>query len=467
MDSKSQKTVVAVVLVLIFAAMMCCGGTLMFGAWAGYEDAKKAESSKKTGGGILDSDGDVGSADTLPDEPLPSEADDADDKREFAEAVLDQLDESGTKGYRYDPERFELRADGGSQLNLTNLYAEYRAAAVDDRAAIVERTARAMNPPPLPDSWAEAAPQLKMAVRDRLYVELINLRTVGTKLVSRPLADDLVETVVFDGPDTMLYVNDDHLGKWGQTADDVLARARKNLAAASTGRFTAVEPGLWESAWADNFDTSRAGLFDVIRRLKVKGDPVLFLPHRDHLIVTGSNDARGLERAVELVDDRLELPRPNSGRGWRLTARGLEPWEPEAGSRAAFLRADALRADYNEQKAALETKFDADGSDVFVGTVLEVEDDDDGVHHYCVWTKGAETLMPRTEYVVFVDLDKPEGKRVVAAAKWDDVMKRLGSEITASDEYWPRRYQVKTFPDAKTIRSLGTIPWFVRNQAED
>lgn len=459
MDSKSQKTVVAVVLVLIFASMMCCGGTLMFGAWAGYDEAKKAEGTTKTS--------DVGNADTFPDEPLPT-ADDDDEKREFAEAVLDQLEASGTSGYQYDPERFELRADGGSQLNLANLYAEYEAAPDDDRAAIIERTARAMNPPPLPESWDEAAPQLKTAVRDRIYVELIQLRASGSKLVARPLAEDLVEAVVFDGADTMLYVNDEHLEKWGKSAEEVLSRARTNLGAATTGgRFTAVSPGVWESAWADNFDTSRAALFDVVRKLKVKGEPVLFLPHRDHLIVTGSNDARGLDAAIDLVDERLDLPRPNTGRGWKLTARGLEPWIPEAGSRAAFLRADGVRADYNEQKTALEAKFDADGTDVFVGTVLEVEDDDSGVHHYCVWTKGAQTLMPRAEYVVFVDLEKPEGNRVVAAAKWEDVMSRMAGSVTETDEYWPKRYRVNGFPDTKTLRALGTIPWFVRNQTGD
>lgn len=465
MDSKSQKTVIAVVLVLIFAGMMCCGGTLMLGAWAGYDEAKKAESTKKTGGGVLDDDGDVGNADPFPDDPGPN-GEDEDDKRAFAQAVLDELEESGTSGYRYDPTRFELRTDGGVQLNLTNLYAEYKAAELDERPSIVQRTVRAMSPPPVPESWAEAAPQLKTAVRDRIYVELIQLRTQGSKVVSRPLADDLVETVVFDGPDTMLYVSDEHLGKWGKTADEALSRARANLMTASNTRFTAVTPGVWESPWADNFDTSRAALFDVIRKLKVKGEPVLFLPHRDHLIVTGSDDSRGLEAAIDLVDERLELPRANTGRGWKLTARGLEPWVPEDGSRAAFLRADAVRSDYNEQKSALEARFDADGTDVFVGTVLEVEDDDEGVHQYCVWTKGAQTLMPRAEYVVFVDLDKPEGKRVVAAARWEDVLSRMKDNVTESDEYWPRRYRVEGFPDARTLRSLGTISWFVRNQGD-
>lgn len=461
MDSKSQKTVVVVVLVVIFAAIMCCGATLMFGAYVGYDEAKKAETSKRTSAA-----GDGDENDPAADEEPPSE-DDAAEKQEFADAVLEELEANGTTGYRYDPKRFELRADGGMQLNLANVYAEYRAADVDERDGVVQRTVRAMNPPPVPDSWAEAAPQLKIAVRDRIYVELIELRTTGTRLASRQLAEDLVETVVFDGRDTMLYVNDEHLKKWGKTAEQALEQARGNLSAISKERFTAVTAGVWESPWADNFDSSRAALFDVIRKLKVKGDPVLFLPHRDHLLVTGSNDARGLQAAVDLVDERLELPRPNTGRGWRLTSTGLVPWIPEEGSRAAFLRSDAVRADYNEQKTALDAQFDASETDVFVGTVLEVEDDDDGVHPYCVWTKGAETLMPRTEFIVFVDLDKPEGKRVVAAAKWDDVMARLGSSVTPEDEYWPQRYRVKTFPDAKTLRALGTISWFVRNQTDD
>lgn len=457
MDSKQQKTVVGVVLILIFAALMCCGATLMLGAFAGYDEAKK---NAVGGSGAVDP------TDVIDDDPL--ETDDGHEplKDQFAQEVLAGLVDAGHPEYSYVPQRFELHADGGMLINLGNVYDEYAQLEENDRTDFVERTVRTLLPQDIPETWAEVSSKVKVTVRDRLFIELLRARDQDNGVLVNPLADDLVEVVVFDGPDTMSYLNDTHAKQWGKTADQIFAKGRENLAALSTERFTAIAPGVWESPWADNFDTGRAALFEVIRKLKVKGEPVLFLPQRDHLIVTGSNDARGLARAIEAVDERLELPRANSGRGWKLTSAGLEPWVPEEGSRGAFLRADATRNDYNEQKGALDDKFDERGGDVFVATVLEVEDDDNGVHTYCVWTKGAQTLLPRAEYVVFVDLDKPEGKRVVAAASWDDVMTRLGSQVTAEESWWPRRYRVSTYPDVKTIKALGTVSWFTRNRTE-
>ncbi len=457
MDSKQQKTLIGVVLILIFAALMCCGGTLMLGAFAGYDEAKQKAAS---GTGTVDQ------TDVIDDDPLTTEDGHEALKDAFAQELLAGFADAGHPGYVYVPERFELRADGGMQINLGNVYDEYTRLDETDRDGFVERTVRTLLPQDIPETWAEVSSQVKVTVRDRLFVELLRVRDQDNGLLVNPLSEELVEVVVFDGPETMSYLNDDHATKWGKTADEIFAKGRENLAAVSTERFTAIAPGVWESPWADNFDTGRAALFDVIRKLKVKGDPVLFLPQRDHLIVTGSNDARGLERAIEAVDERLDLPRANTGRGWRLTSAGLEPWVPEEGSRGAFLRSDAARNDANEQKTALDEKFEASGADVFVATVLEVEDDADGMHTYCVWTKGAESLLPRAEYVVFVDLDKPEGKRVVAAATWDDVMARLGSKVTAEDAWWPRRYRVSSYPDVKTLKALGTVSWFTRNRAE-
>lgn len=458
-EQKQSRTLVGVILILVFGALMCCGATLVLGAVAGYDDAKKQASTPPPA--------DDDTTDVPDDDPIGEKDTSATLKEQFADEMLAGLADAGHPDYVYDADRYELSVpDGGARLLLGNLFDEYARVEVDQREAFIERAVRSTFPADIPEDWASAAPNLKLTVRDRVFLEMIRVRTPNAHMLSRPLGEELVELVAFDGPDAMSYVNDETAAKWGKSLDDVFAKARQNLAADSTERFTAVSPGVWESPWSDNYDTGRAALFDVIRKLKVKGDPVLFLPQRDHLIVTGSNDARGLDAAIDLVDERLDLPRSNTGRGWRLTASGLVPWEPPAESRAWFLRKDATRNDYNEQKGALDEKFDADGTDLFVATVLEVEDDEEGVHHYCVWTKDAESLLPKTEYVVFVDLDQPEGRRVVAAAKWEDVMSRLGSAVTEEPDYWPQRHHVKTFPDAKTLRALGTVPWFVRNREE-
>ena len=99
-----------------------------------------------------------------------------------------------------------------------------------------------------------------------------------------------------------------------------------------------------------------------------------------------------------------------------------------------------------------------------MGTTLFTDDDDGKQRTYCVWTKGAVTLMPKAEFVVFVDLDQPEPDRVVAAGLWDDVMKRVATKVNQEEGYWPIRYKVTTFPDKRTIKAIGTHPFFLRNK---
>ena len=149
----------------------------------------------------------------------------------------------------------------------------------------------------------------------------------------------------------------------------------------------------------------------------------------------------------------------------RLTKAGLLPYQPsEAAEILNVLRTEAQAKDANEQKKALDEKFEREGLDIFVGTTLFTDDDDGKQRTSCVWTKGAVSLLPKAEYVVFVDLDMPEADRVVAAGPWDAVMKRVNKQVTAEATYWPRRYQVSTFPDAKTLRAIGVHPFFSRNK---
>jgi hypothetical protein len=397
-----------------------------------------------------------------------SEPDETDLRQRFADEILAGLADAGRSDYAYQTETFDLVTDGGAQISLGNLYDEYADKDEDERPEFVERTVRGFFPAEVPTTWALAQKNVVVTVRDRLFVELLAIHAdKPISVLQRPLADDLVELVVYDGPDSMQYINEDHLGDWGKNADEVFLQGRKQLAARSKDAFKSPSPGVFESPWADNHDIGRAVLFETIRKLKVKGDPVLFIPQRDHLLVTGANDPEGLLAVADLVSERLSLPRSNTGRGWRLTKKGLEPFIPGPDDEVlSVLRVDAQAKDANEQKKALDEKFAKDGTDVFVGTTLFTDDDDGKQRTYCVWTKGADSLMPKAEFVVFVDLDMPEEDRVVAAAPWDDVMKRVGKQVKPEETYWPLRYRVTTFPDKKTLKALGTHPFFRRNKEE-
>ena len=406
---KQQKTVLGVVLLLLFGALACCGLTVAIFAWSGYQDALKdaeAALAEPDAGPEADEAADPTPPDATDDAPVADAPTEADVPEAPEEPVL----------------------------------------------------------PELPATWAEAKGKVLVTVRERIFVELLEIRGGKTPLLQRPLADDLVELAVFDGPEAMQFLSTEQVGAWGQEPEAVFEHGRKQLAARSKKAFVTRAPGVYESAWADNYDLGRIVLFDLVRKLKVKGDPVLFIPQRDHLIITGAEDEKGLEVAGELVDERLRLDKPLSGRGWQLTASGLEPWTPEPDTLLATLRLEALAQDANEQKKALDEKFTQAGADIFVGTTLFVEDDEGLKHTYAVWTKGAVTLMPRAEFVAFVDVDMPEADRVVAAAPWEDVEKRVGGKMKREAELWPVRYRISSFPDKKTLGAIGTHPFFLRNK---
>ncbi len=460
MDAQQQKTFVGIVLIVLLGSAACCGLTVAVGALFGYQEAQQTAASGGRDAGT------GRTARAIVPEGDDDEKDDTAQRERFADEILAGLADAGHTEYVYQADQYDLVTDGGALISLANLYEEYADKDAIGRREFVERTVRGFFPAEVPTEWDEAAPHLVATVRDRIFVELLAIRSdTPLDVLQRPLSDDLVELVVYDGADSMQFVNEAHLEAWARNADEVFLQGRKQLAARSKDTFNSPSPGVYESPWEDNHDIGRALLFETLRRLKVKGEPVIFLPQRDHLLVTGANDAAGLEAVAELVSERLSLPRANTGRGWRLTRQGLVPFIPSPDDDILnVLRAEALAANANEQKKALDEKFEREGTDIFVGTTLFTDDDDGKQTSYCVWTKGAVTLMPKADFVVFIDLDEPEPDRVVAAGPWDDVVKKVGAKVSLEDGYWPARYKVSVFPDARTIKAIGLHHFFTRNK---
>jgi len=401
-EAKQQKTVLGVVLLLLFGGLACCGLTVAFGAYSAYTEAKTGDELRKIDLALQFLDAGA----QLDEPPSESPADDADSAPEPTAELPPLVD--------------------------------------------------------LPDDWASVEGKLAVSVRPRIVVEVANIR--GQTPVHHPLTDDLVEVLVYTGVEPAAVVTDDDLDAWGQSADALFQASRQQLAAASQKPFTTLAPGLYESNFGDGNDVARVLVPEVLKKLKVKGDPIVFLPTAGHVVVAGANDPRALEAAGERVDEHLRGEHPFTGRGWRLKGATFEPWEPPADSLLATLHLEATAQDANDQKKALDAKFAADGTDLFVGTTLFTDDDAGGKHTYAVWTKDADTLMPRAEYIVFVDLDQPEADRVVAAGLWSDIAPKVAAKMKPDSNYWPLRYRLTSFPDKKVIKAIGLHPFFARNK---
>ncbi|MDP2271947.1 MAG: hypothetical protein Q8K32_14495 [Archangium sp.] len=457
MDPRQQKTFIGIILIMLLGAAACCSLTVAIGAFAGYNEALETARA-----GPPDAGSPRGSDDEdLPEADAPP-ADEAELRQQFEADLLAGLADAGHPDFVFQPLSFYLTTDGGL-LPVKDVYDEYELAEAEERPELIARSIRGFFPPEIPGSWSRAKPHVIATVRDRTTVEVLAIRAqMPLEVLQRPLSEGLVELVVYDGPDSMQYLNEAHLEAWGVTADEVFLQGRKQLAARSQEPFEEYAPGVYSSPWGDQHDIGRALLFETFRKLKLKGDPVIFLPNHDRLIVTGANDRQGLEAAGDFISQVLVLPRAHTGRGWRLTRTGLVPFVPPADNEIlTVLRQEAAAWDANEQKGALDEKAEREGSDeLFVATTLFNDDEQGRQRSYCVWTQGAVSLLPQTEFVVFVDLERPEAERIVAAGRWEDVMKRAGKWVTAAEGYWPARYQVSTFPDSRTLKAIGLDPAF-------
>jgi hypothetical protein len=263
--------------------------------------------------------------------------------------------------------------------------------------------------------------------------------------------------LAFDLPDSIVTLSRSTLDAWGVGFDLALDVAQSNLVDVSPPRFESLVPGAYVSAWRDHYDASRLLLVDLIRSLPVKGDPVAMVPHRDLLIVTGSEDPRGLKAMAELTQKAASEARFMTAIPVRLQWTEWVPFELPAGhphlETFALLRAQSILRDYDEQSELLERLYEQRCDDTFVASYTATRDGGTGrIESYCVWPKGVESLLPRADTVYFYDGgDQIDGEPF--GAPWQAVVEVVG-ELMTKEDLLPERFRVERFP---TDRQLGIL----------
>ena len=241
--------------------------------------------------------------------------------------------------------------------------------------------------------------------------------------------------------------------------DIALDVAVQNLAEGSDGGFDSPQPGVYVSVWHDNHDASRLVLINLIRQLDVKGDHVAMVPHRDVLIVTGSEDVDGLAKMAELAEAATLDTRFMTAIPVRLQWDQWVPFRlPEGHSlqpRFEYLRYQSITRDYDEQKTLLDQIHEHTGEDVFIASYTATQNEETGkVSSYCVWSKDVLTLLPEADVVHFFDESKSGDERIVAIAPWGRVCEVVGTMMRKQD-MCPPRYLVDEFPSREELAELG------------
>lgn len=392
-------------------------------------------------------------------------------KDEFAQAVIDSArKEHPGLSLVYEPESFRLRhgADSKGVLNLHNIYEEYHAAGPLLRRSLLKRYVclfASTESRMIPESFREAQANLLPKVRERSYHDLMQLyfRVEGLEAAEparKLLGDHLSVELVYDLPDSMGTIGKETLEGWGVGLDLALDVAYRNLCQGSAPRFRSPSPGVHVSAWRDNHDASRMLLPDLIRGLEVKGDPVAMVPHRDVLIVTGSEDVKGLGVMADLTEKALSGPRFMTAIPARLR---WDEWVPlqlpsdhPLHDRFELLRVQTVLRDYDEQKSLLDQLHEKTGEDVFVASYTAVQDKDSGkVSSYSVWSKDVVSLLPRADTVHFFEAD-PTGRdqHTIRSVPWERVRDVAGS-LLKEVNLFPERYLVTDFPNPDQVSRMA------------
>jgi hypothetical protein len=392
------------------------------------------------------------------------------EKHKFASAIIKAARRAGQeRELHYDQDRFRLvigDAQSGSQFNLQNVYEEYLSAGFFQRRMLLGRYVQLIagfQIDPIPGTFREAQGQLLPRVREDSYLGMMKLyfEVEGLKFpepIQRALAEHLTVELVYDLPHAITTIRSETLAEWGVGPDLALDVAFGNLQHGSAPRFESPARGVYVSAWKDNHDASRLVLLDLIRELEVRGEHVAMVPHRDLLIVTGSEDVPGLERMAALSEAALSGARFMSAipvcLQWDRWIPFRLPEDHRLRGRFELLRAHTLLRDYGEQGRLLEQLHEKTGEDIFVATYSATQDEKTGqIRSYCVWSKGVRALLPRAETVYFFDGERPEAERIVGAP-WKRVQELAGS-LMIEQAISPTRYLVQEFPTREMLAKMA------------
>ncbi|ATB43961.1 hypothetical protein CYFUS_009442 [Cystobacter fuscus] len=392
-----------------------------------------------------------------------ADEDERTERESFAQKAIAALREAGeTRPIRYDAEGFllELGDKDPSTVFLGNFFDEYRATPPEQRHEVLGRLTHVRSPPTMPEAFADVRPHLMPVVRGRAFFERLRLEVKGRKDLStllswKPLGGFLGVGLAFDGPDTLRYLGPDELRRWGVSFEEALTLALENLRQRSPESLERLAPGTCQAPWQDTYAASRLLLEEVVRRCPVRGEPVVLVPHRDLLLITGSDDEDGLSRVARMSLDALLAPRAQDGRALRLTSGTWVPFMPERLSNAwkdfRQLELFTQARDYDEQTQQLDKHYQGTGEDVFVAAFTPYQDEHGRSLSYAVWQKGMTTLLPRAELIFFVDPAQGERAAPVGVARWEDVAKVTGALGTPVEGLYPERYRVRDFPSDEQL----------------
>lgn len=355
----------------------------------------------------------------------------------FVAWLTGKLEQAGLRA-RYDSDEFRLLLSEGT-LQLHHLFHTYCEQDDEGREELLQHVLTTLSSP-VPASWREC---LVPRLYARTVIEESRLR--GKELPHELLTDNVALTLALDLPTALKSVTRIELESWEIDFEAGLEIASQNLRGCTPQPPCQVSPGLYVGNWDDTNHSARMALLPEMR-LPVRGDPVVFIPTREALLITGSEDEEALHVAMEQVAHMhghaiTVVP-------FRWTAEeGWTRFQVEAGHRHCprlrKLTFDDRYQEYAEQKGLLDSYFRRLGRKVDVAACQGYRMKDETIT-ICAWVDGRETLLPETDRVMLVDEARPEEDPVAEEPTWNELLERFGHRMELT-EHWPPRWRVTSW----------------------
>jgi hypothetical protein len=391
---------------------------------------------------------------------------------QFVMAFVEECRRQGRKPSRYDHEKRTFFIDDGRgsavAIQLENGFRDWREHDEAERSRRLARFVRGVFEAAAAQQEAPPLAELMPGVRSRALISnmLIGSGATGptgnaAEIAWAPVCGELAAIVNHDRPDTLRpltrRVFEGGTFSFDEAMTQTIANLRAKVPAPDFQRPFDV-PGLFFCNNLEDFQSSLLLLTPGVdfRFPTLRGDPVVLVPSRNQLFVTGSENPLGLDTLIKLADTARELP--------HFLSSGLFVWRdgrwntfaPESGTgRAAKQRLIALRdlgSDYREQKAQLDQLHDEQKAEIVVSEFMAFQPQPEAEFSITFVDSGTkETLLPKTDRIRFVDADQMEETLDVA---WDDAMAIAGTLFEPVPALYPERHRLRGFPTAEMRAEL-------------
>ena len=196
--------------------------------------------------------------------------------------------------------------------------------------------------------------------------------------------------------------------------------------------------------YQDDYDFTRLIVAGDQVRLPFRDTPIVFSPSHSICLTTNSTRISVLTEMINIGYEKSASHRTFSQQLWTLTEYGeWITWSPdeeeESFSVVELQKARETVQCYEETKGIFEKILD---KDIFVGTfqTFEIEEK---LSSYCIYTIDLPSYLPKTDFVVIIDSELPEGESVLGKLKWNQFVESLGlGSLELIKEISPKWYRL-------------------------